>query len=89
MGNGGLNLSNHLKRFRAFPYDSTRVDTLTQFWSPSKEHAFPAVAADSGNGKAGGAEREGGESKWPRRESALVFSGEETGDLESSRGELV
>ena len=61
LGNGGLNLSNHLKRFRAFPYDSTRVDTLTQFWSPSKEHAFPAVAADSGNGKAGGGEREGGD----------------------------
>ena len=31
LGNGGLNLSNHLKRFRAFPYDSTRVDVMVQF----------------------------------------------------------
>jgi hypothetical protein len=62
LGNGGLNLSNHLKRFRAFPYDSTRVDTLTQFWSPSNEHAFPAVAAgnEKGGGEGGGGGGGGG-----------------------------
>ena len=56
LGNGGLNLSNHLKRFRAFPYDSTRVDTLTQFWSPSNEHAFPALAGRKEEGGGGGEE---------------------------------
>ena len=37
LGNGGLNLSNHLKRFRAFPYDSTRVDVMVQFYTGDHE----------------------------------------------------
>jgi hypothetical protein len=37
LGNGGLNLSNHLKRFRAFPYDSTRVDVMVQFYTGNDE----------------------------------------------------
>ena len=35
LGNGGFNLSDHLKRFKAFPYDSTRVDALVQTFSSS------------------------------------------------------
>jgi len=46
LGNGGLNLSNHLKRFRAFPYDSTRVDVMVQFRSQANANEPNSTGLD-------------------------------------------
>ena len=49
LGNGGFNLSDHLKRFRAFPYDSTRVDALSQTFSTGGNEGGGDGESDEGD----------------------------------------
>ena len=47
LGNGGVNMSDYLKRFKSFPYDSVRIDVVCQFHNPYKDgDCHPAIAAD-------------------------------------------
>lgn len=47
LGNGGVNMSDYLKRFKSFPYDSVRIDVVFQFHNPCKDgDTFPYIEAD-------------------------------------------
>ncbi|GMH91070.1 hypothetical protein TrST_g10010 [Triparma strigata] len=41
LGGGGFNMSELLKRFRSFPYDSVRIDLICQFHNPHKNGDSP------------------------------------------------
>jgi hypothetical protein len=41
LGDGGVNLSDQLQRFKAFPFDSVRMDKYVFFFNPCKEEDSP------------------------------------------------
>ena len=41
LGGGGVNLSDQLQRFKAFPFDSVRVDKWVFFFNPCKDGDQP------------------------------------------------
>ncbi|GMI25751.1 hypothetical protein TrRE_jg13588, partial [Triparma retinervis] len=43
LGNGGVNMSDYLKRFKSFPYDSVRIDVVCQFHNPYKDVDWTAT----------------------------------------------